>query len=108
MDNRIVHMQQQQQQQQQQLSPPPPQQQAQQPPALDNRILHQQWQQQQQQQQPPPLPSPPAPAVQPTPSTATNVLPMFLCPLTRAVMRDPVVDLEGNRCPAAHPFILRK
>ena len=32
------------------------------------------------------------------PPAAMNVLPIFLCPLSGGVMRDPVVDLEGNRC----------
>ena len=29
----------------------------------------------------------------------------FYCPLTNAVMRDPVIDLEGNRCASRPPRI---
>ncbi len=103
--SRPAQQQQQQQQQQQALQPP------QQPPVVAQ--LHAV------QRLPAPASAPPLPsghgvpipgqqaaagAQQAAPAAAGGgiVLPMVLCPLTGAVMHDPVVDKEGNRLCLAH------
>jgi hypothetical protein len=40
----------------------------------------------------------PAAAASPAPAVAESIMPsVFHCPLTGEIMRDPVVDLDGNR-----------